>query len=124
MKGINLQAEDDYVVHLIRSIAPSNIDVILHHHGEADETFVNRNWGAASGETRNFSVALLRGLRDVATTRGGVAPYAHGNDSGLIEDFHKRGLLTSEEKEAILKLWVRLSYSGPTWAYRMTHGRD
>jgi len=28
----------------------------------------------------------------------------------LIEDFHKRGVLTSEEKEAILKLWMRLSY--------------
>jgi hypothetical protein len=51
MKGINLQTEDDYLVHLIRSIARANVDVVLHHHGEADETFVNRNWGAASGET-------------------------------------------------------------------------
>ena len=34
-------------------------------------------------------------------------------DSGLTEDFHKRGLLTAEEKDAILKLWVLLSYSGP-----------
>jgi hypothetical protein len=113
MKGINLQAEDDYLVHLIRSIAPANVEVILHHHGEADDTFVNGNWGAASAETRNFFIALLRGLRDVATARGGVPSFAHGNDSGLIEDYHRRGLLTAKEKDAILKLWVLLSYSGP-----------
>jgi hypothetical protein len=113
MKGISLQAEDDYLVHLIRSIAPTNIGLILHHHGEADETFVNGNWGSASAETHNFFVALLRGLRDVARARGEVPPLAHGNDSGLMEDFYRSGLLTAEEKDAILKLWVLLSYSGP-----------
>ena len=113
MRGMNLQHEDTYLVHLIRTIAPSNLEVVLHHHNEADETFINRNWGAASAETRNFFVALMRGLRDIATDRGGVPPFQHGNDSGLIEDFQKRGLLSAEEKDAVLKLWVLLSYSGP-----------
>ena len=112
MKGITLQVEDDYLIRLIRSIALTNIDVVLHHHDEADETFVNRNWGSASAETRNFFVALLRGLRDSATERGGLPSFAHGNDSHIIEDLHKHGLLTVEEKDAILKLWVLLSYSG------------
>ncbi len=113
MKGISLQQEDDYLIHLIKSIKPANLDVILHHHGEADETFVNGNWGSTAAETRNFFVALLRGLRDVASERGGLPQFAHGNDSALIEDFRNRGLLTAEEKEVILKLWVLLSYSGP-----------
>ncbi len=113
MRGMNLQQEDTYLVHLMRAIAPSNLDVVLHHHNEADETFINGNWGAASVETRNFLVALMRGFRDIATDRGGVPRFQHGNDSGLIEDFQRRGLLSAEEKDSILKLWVLLSYSGP-----------
>lgn len=113
MKGINLQKEDDYLVGLIRAIRPANLQVILHHHGEADETFVNNNWGATATETRNFLMALLRGLRDVASSRGNLPPFQDGNDTGLIQDYHKQGLLTAEEQEAILKLWVLLSYAGP-----------
>ena len=94
------------------TLGPPNLDVILHHHEQADETFVNGNWGAASSETRNFFIAVLRGLRDVATAKGKIAAFAHGNDKNLIEDLKTIGLLTDEEKEAILKLWVLLSYSG------------
>lgn len=50
---------------------------------------------------------------DASAGKGQRPVFAHGNDSALIEDFHKRGLLTAEEKDAILKLWVLLSYSGP-----------
>ena len=38
-------------------------------------------------------------LRDVASARGGVPPFAHGNDSGMIKDFHKRDLLTPKKRK-------------------------
>ena len=113
LKGVSLQAEENHLIHLIRTIGPPNLEAILHHHDQADETFVNGNWGSASSETRNFFIAVLRGLRDVATSTGGIKAFADGNDKNLIEDFKTIGLLTDEEKEAILKLWVLLSYSGP-----------
>lgn len=113
LKGMNLEQEDDFLIRLIKSIAPPNMDVIHNHHQQADETFVNGNWGSASSETRNFFIAVLRGLRHVATSKGGLKPLTAGNDKNLIEDFRKVGLLTEEEKEAVLKLWVLLSFSGP-----------
>lgn len=109
---MKLDEEDDFLIRLIRALQPPNLDVIRHHHKEADETFVNGNWGSASGETRNFFVAVLRGLREAATSRGGLPAFTFGNEKGLMEDYVKIGLLTEEEKEAILKLWVLLSYSG------------
>src|SRR5713101_4966111 len=112
LKGMKLDEEDDFLIRLIRALQPPNLDVIRHHHKEADETFVNGNWGSASSETRNFFVAVLRGLREAATSRGGLTVFTFGNEKGLMEDYVKIGLLTEEEKEAILKLWVLLSYSG------------
>jgi len=113
VKGVDLKTEDDYLVGLIRAIRPPNLDLILYHHREADDTFVNRNWGAASTETRNFFVSVLRGLREVATERK-AAPAVNQpiSEKNLIDDFRKVGLLAEEEKEAVLKLWVLLSYSG------------
>jgi hypothetical protein len=113
LKGMNLEQEDDHLVGLIRSLSPPNLSVIVHHHHEAAETFVNGRWGSASGELRNLFMAVLRGLRDVATSRGHLKAFEHGNDTDLIQDYRTIGMLTQEEKETVLKLWVLLSYSGP-----------
>jgi hypothetical protein len=112
--GIDLQAEEDYLLSKIRRIGPANLEEIRHHYDEAVKTFVNRNWGPSSSENRNFFIALLRGLRELATKRGGVPAFNQaGKDGPLINDFQTIGLLTEQEKDAVLKVWVLLSHSGP-----------
>jgi hypothetical protein len=111
LKGVDLQAEDEYLLHLLKEINPDNLSAILHHHKEADDTYVGGNWGPASSETRNFFVAVLRGIRNVATKQGAAGPFA-GPEKNLINNLQEIGFLDSEEKEAVLKIWVLLSYSG------------
>jgi len=112
-KGMKLNQEDDFLICLISGLQPANLEVIRHHHHEAEETFVNGNWGATSNETRNFFVAVLRGLREIATSRGRLAALQFGTDRSLIQNYVTLGIITEEEKEAVSKLWVLLSYSGP-----------
>ncbi len=114
MKAVDLEKEDEYLIALVRSIKPPNMDEIQHHHDESDKAFANGGWGSASSEARNFLVATLRGLRGVATTRGKLSPYKQpGKDAPLIEDFKTIGLFTDEEKNAVMHVWVLLSHSGP-----------
>ena len=114
MKSVDLKKEDEYLIALIRDIRPPNMNEIQHHHDESDKAFANGGWGSASSEARNFLVATLRGLREVATTRGKVAPYKQpGKDGPLIEDFKTIGLFTDDEKNAVMQVWVLLCHSGP-----------
>jgi hypothetical protein len=114
MKAVDLEKEDEYLIALIRSIKLPNMDEIQHHHDESDKAFANGGWGPASSEARNFLVATLRGLREVATTQGNVPVYKQpGKDGPLIEDFKTIGLFTDEEKNAVMNVWVLLSHSGP-----------
>jgi len=114
MKSVNLKKEDEYLIGLIRAIGPPNMDVIQHHHDESDKAFATGVWGSASSEARNFLVATLRGLREVATTCGNVTPYKQpGKDGPLIEDFKTIGLFTDAEKDAVMRVWVLLCHSGP-----------
>jgi hypothetical protein len=110
---MDLQQEDDYLIGLLRKLQPANLETIVHHHDEAEKSFANRVWGPASAETRNFFVAILRGLRERATKNGKTQPFSVGNDSDLIKNFEAIGLLSEEETAAVLKIWVLLSYSGP-----------
>ena len=112
--GVDLPAEEDYLLSQIRRIGPDNLEEIRHHYGEAVRTFVNRNWGATTSENRNFFIALLRGLRELATTRGGIPAFNQpGKDGPLIHDFHTIGMLTVPEMNAILHVWILLSHAGP-----------
>jgi hypothetical protein len=114
VKAVDLRREDDYLIVLIRQITPDNLGEIQHHHDESDKAFANQGWGAASSEARNFFVAVLRGLRELATMRGRIAPYKQpGKDGPLIDDFKTIGLFTEEEKNAVMHVWVLLSHSGP-----------
>lgn len=114
VKAVDLEPEDQYLLALIRSINPPNIDEVKHHHDESDKAFANGIWGGASSETRNFLIAVLRGLREVATSRGKIPPFKQpGKDGPLIEDFKSIGLFTDDEKNAVMYVWVLLSYSGP-----------
>jgi len=114
IKAVDLVKEDEYIIGLIRSIKPANMDEIQHHHDESDKASANGGWGAASSEARNFLVGTLRGLRDVATLRGKVPTYKQPEKDGpLIEDFKSVGLFTEEEKNAVMHVWVLLSHSGP-----------
>jgi hypothetical protein len=114
VSGVDLQYEEDYLLSQIRQIGPANLEEIRHHYDEAVKTFVNKNWGSSSTENRNFFVALLRGLREVASTRGGIPAFNQpGKDGPLINDFQTIGMLTEQEKDAVLKVWVLLCHSGP-----------
>lgn len=114
MQAVDLQREDSYLIALIRSIGPANMEEIQHHHDESDRAFAHEGWGSASSEARNFLIAMLRGLREVATARGKVPAYKQpGKDGPLIEDFKAIGLFTDEEKNAVMHVWVLLSHSGP-----------
>jgi hypothetical protein len=114
MKAVNLKQEDEYLIALIRTIGPSNMEEIQHHHDESDKAFTNTTWGAASSEARNFFVAVLRGLRDVANARGGIPAFDQSRKDGpLIDNFQTIGLFTSEEQNAVKAVWVLLCYSGP-----------
>lgn len=113
-KAVELQKEDEYLVAKIRDVKLPNIDEVQHHHQESEKAFANRGWGAAASEARNFLVATLRGLREVATTRGKLAAFKQpGKDGPLIEDFKHIGLFTEDEKNAVMHAWVLLSHSGP-----------
>lgn len=111
--GVDVKAEEDYLLSHIRRIGPANLEEIRHHYDEAVETFVNRNWGSTSSENRNFFIALLRGLRELATTKGVPAYKQPGQDGPLIRDFQAIGMLTEQEMEAVRNVWVLLSHSGP-----------
>jgi hypothetical protein len=114
VKAVDLKKEYEYLIALIRSIKPLNVDEVEHHHDESDKALANRVWGSASSEARNFLVATLRGLREVATTRGKVPAYKQpGKDGPLIEDFKTIGLFTDAEKDAVMHVWVLLGHSGP-----------
>lgn len=112
-KGMDIQREDDYLIGLLRKLQPANLETIVHHHDEAEKAFANGVWGSASTETRNFFVAILRGMRERATASGKATSFTSGNDSDLIKNFETIGLLSEDEKDAVLKIWVLLSYSGP-----------
>ncbi len=112
--GVDLQKEGDYLLAQIRRIGPGNLEEIRHHYDEATQTYLNGNWGASAGENRNFLIALLRGLRELATTKGGIPRYnQQGKDGPLIHDFHAIGMLTDHERDAVLHVWVLLSHAGP-----------
>lgn len=114
VNAVDLKQEDEYLMALIRSIGPANIDEIRYHHDESDRAFAYEGWGPASSEARNFLIAVLRGLREVATARGKVPAYKQpGKDGPLIEDFNAIGLFTDEEKNAVMHVWVLLSHAGP-----------
>lgn len=114
VKAVDLKREDEYLVALIRSIKPSNIDEIEHHHDESDKAFANRTWGSASSEARNFLIAVLRGLRDVATARGKIPQFNQpGKDGPLISDFQTIGLFNNQERDAVMHVWVLLGHAGP-----------
>jgi hypothetical protein len=114
MKAVDLKQEDEYLITLIRTIGPSNMEEIRRHHDESDKAFTNTTWGAASSEARNFFIAVLRGLRDVATARGGIPAFDQSRKDGpLIDNFQTIGLFTSEEQNAVKAVWVLLCYSGP-----------
>lgn len=112
LRGVDLQEEHEYLLRLLHDIKPPNIGLIAHHYKEADDTYSSGKWGSSSNETRNFFIAVLRGLRDVATAHGAPVLNQPVSDKNLIEDYERIGFLTVEEKEAVLKLWVLLSYSG------------
>jgi hypothetical protein len=112
--GVDVKAEEDYLVSQITRIGPAKLEEIRHHYIEAEKTFLNRNWGSTSTENRNFFTALLRGLRELATMKGSVSAYNQpGKDGPLIQDFHAIGMLTEQEKNAVLNVWILLSHSGP-----------
>jgi hypothetical protein len=114
VKSVNLKKEDEYLIAVIREIRLPNMEVIQHHHDESDKAFANGGWGSASSEARNFLVATLRGLREVATARGNVAPFKQpGKDGPLIDDFKTIGLFTDDERNAVMQVWVLLCHSGP-----------
>jgi len=113
-KAVDLEREDEYLIALVRSIKPARMDEIQYHHDESDKAFANGGWGSASSEARNFLVATLRALREVATARGGIPPYKQpGKDGPLIEDFKRIGFFTEAEMNAVMHVWVLLSHSGP-----------
>jgi hypothetical protein len=114
IKAVDLKTEDAYLIALIRTIALPNMEEIQHHHDESEKAFADGRWGSASSEARNSLIATLRGLREVATTRGQIPPYKQpGKDGPLIEDFRAIGLFTDAEKNAVMHVWVLLSHSGP-----------
>jgi hypothetical protein len=46
--------------------------------------------------------------------KGSVSAYNQpGKDGPLIQDFHAIGMLTEQEKNAVLNVWILLSHSGP-----------
>ncbi len=114
IKAVDLKKEDEYLIALIRSMQPANMADIEHHHDESEKAFANGQWGSVSSEARNFLMAVLRGLREVATTRGKVPAFKQpGKDGPLIDDFKTIGLFTEDEKNAIMHVWVLLGHSGP-----------
>jgi hypothetical protein len=110
--GIDLAREDDFLIGAIRNLKLDNMKVILNHHDEADKAYANQSWGPASSETRNFFIAVLRGLRARATQLG-APEWSSDNDKDLILNFKTIGILQEHETEVLEKLRVLLSYSGP-----------
>ena len=92
--GVDVKAEENYLVSQIVRIGPANLEEIRYHYIEAEETFVNRNWGSTSSENRNFFIALLRGLRELATMKGGALCLAKTSYTCRMNDLAKSWIRT------------------------------